>query len=109
MTDKIFVFSTCPSQEEAERIAMRLVEIRLAACVNILPGARSIYQWQGKVEAASELLLIIKTNRALFPKLRVELERLHSYQVPEVIAFPVVDGSEAYLNWLQRELQDETT
>lgn len=104
MTDKIIVFSTCGSAEEAERIARALVSKRLAACVNLLPPVRSIYRWKGAVEDAQETLLVIKSSRALFDELRAEIEKLHSYEVAEVIALPIVDGSEAYLEWLGREV-----
>jgi periplasmic divalent cation tolerance protein len=104
VTDKIVVLTTCESEEQATRLARRLVEERLAACVNILPGARSIYRWQEKIEEATELVLVIKSRRDLFPKLREAIARLHSYEVPEVIALPVVDGSDAYLRWLDGEL-----
>jgi periplasmic divalent cation tolerance protein len=104
MTDKIIVFSTCGSAEEAERIARALVSKRLAACVNLLPQVRSIYRWKGAVEDAQETLLVIKSTRALFDELRAEIEKLHSYEVAEVIALPIVDGSEAYLAWLGREV-----
>ncbi len=104
MTDKIVVLSTCGSPEEAERIARALVSKRLAACVNLLPAVRSIYRWKGAVEDAQETLLVIKSSRALFDELRAEIEKLHSYEVAEVIAMPIVDGSEAYLEWLGREL-----
>ena len=97
MTDKIVVFNTCGSTEEAERIARALVSKRLAACVNLLPAVRSIYRWKGAVEDAQETLLVIKSSRALFDELRAEIEKLHSYEVAEVIAIPIVDGSEAYL------------
>ncbi len=100
MTDKIVVLSTCETEEQARAIARGLVEKRLAACVNILAGAQSIYRWKGEVEEAAELLLIIKSRRDLFPALRLELARLHSYEVPEIVAFPIVDGSEEYLSWL---------
>jgi periplasmic divalent cation tolerance protein len=103
VTDKIVVLSTCESEEQASSIARHLVEKRLAACVNIVPGARSIYRWKGAVEEASEWVLLIKSRRELFPQLRAELEKMHSYEVPEAIALPIVDGSEAYLEWLERE------
>jgi periplasmic divalent cation tolerance protein len=103
MTDKIVVFSTCASVEDAERIARGLVEGRLAACVNFMPGLRSIYRWRGKVEDAGEILLIIKSTRALFGALRAEIEKLHPYEVPEILAMPVLDGSEKYLAWLAAE------
>lgn len=104
MTDKIVVFNTCGSAEEAQRMARQLVEKRLAACVTIVPGVRSFYQWKGVVEDSAEWLLIIKTSRPLFETLRVELEKVHSYETPEVIALPIVDGSKNYLLWLEGEL-----
>ncbi|HLG95217.1 MAG TPA: divalent-cation tolerance protein CutA [Bryobacteraceae bacterium] len=106
MTDKIVVFSTCGSSEEAEKIARSLVSKRLAACVNLLPAVRSIYRWKNAIEDSQEVLLVIKSSRALFDQVRVEIEKLHSYEVAEVIAVPVVDGSEAYLEWLSVELAD---
>jgi periplasmic divalent cation tolerance protein len=109
MTDKIVVLSTCGSPEEAQRLARALVEKRLAACVNLIPSVGSIYHWRdelGKdaIEEEEEVLLVIKTSRPLLEDLRNEIERLHSYEVPEVIALQVVDGSERYLAWLDREL-----
>ena len=104
MTDKIVVFSTCSSREEAVRIARDLVEARLAACVNMIPGVNSVYRWQGAVEEAEEVALIIKSSRALFEPLRARIEKLSSYTTPEVIAVPIVDGSEAYLRWMNAEL-----
>jgi periplasmic divalent cation tolerance protein len=109
MTDKIVVLSTCASTEEAQQMARALVEKRLAACVNVMPGVRSVYHWKdsaGKdaIEEQEEVLLLIKSSRALLGELRDEIERLHSYEVPEVIALPVVDGSERYLAWMNREL-----
>ena len=104
MTDKIVVFSTCASAEDAQNIARRLVEARVAACVNIISGARSIYRWEGKIEDAAECLLIVKSTRAAFPALRAEIEKIHPYDVPEILAVAVVDGSENYLNWLEAEL-----
>ena len=77
---------------------------RLAACVNILPGARSFYRWKGEIEQASEVVLLIKSRRDTFDKLREAIAHLHSYEIPEVIALPVVDGSDAYLSWMDREL-----
>jgi periplasmic divalent cation tolerance protein len=106
MTDKIVVLSTCGSAEDAERIARGLLEKKLAACVNILPGIRSLYRWKGKIEDDQEVLLMIKSSRALFRELQAEIKKLHSYEVPEVIAIPVVDGSEGYLGWIARELAE---
>ncbi|MEZ5400833.1 MAG: divalent-cation tolerance protein CutA [Bryobacteraceae bacterium] len=103
MTDKIVVFSSCGSKEEGARLARQLVEQRLAACVSILEGVTSVYRWQGAIEEAAEVLLVIKTRRELFEQLREELRAMHSYQTPEVLAMPVVDGLPAYLDWLDRE------
>lgn len=104
MTDKIVVLSMCNSEEEADQIATSLVEKQLAACVNVIRGAQSVYRWKGKVERSEETLLVIKSTRGHFDRLRIELERMHTYEVPEVIALPIVDGSLAYLQWMDREL-----
>jgi periplasmic divalent cation tolerance protein len=104
MTDKIVILTTCESDEEAGRIARSLVEKHIAACVSILPKARSIYRWKGEIEDAQEFVLLIKSRRDVFEALRTELSKIHSYEVPEIIALPVVDGSEAYLGWIDREL-----
>jgi periplasmic divalent cation tolerance protein len=104
VTDKIVVLTTCESEEQAQGLARHLIEQRLAACVNILPGARSVYRWKDKIEDAAEFVLIIKSRREIFVKLREAIAHLHSYEIPEVIALPVVDGSDAYLNWLDREV-----
>lgn len=103
MTDKLVAFSTCGSGEEAERIARGLVEARAAACVNIVPGVRSIYRWKGVVEDAGEWLLVIKTTQERFERLRSELVRLHSYETPELIALDIRDGLPAYLGWIEAE------
>src|SRR5580658_2168369 len=107
MTDKIVVLSTCASPEEAERIARALVEKRLAACVNVLPAVRSIYRWKDAIEDQQETLLVIKSSRGLFDALRAQIEKMHSYEVPEIIALPMVDGAEAYLEWMGRALADD--
>jgi periplasmic divalent cation tolerance protein len=104
MTDKIVVLTTCDSEMLAEQLARHLVEHRLAACVNILPRARSVYRWQEKIEDAGEWVLLIKSRRDLFAPLRAEIQKLHTYEVPEVIAIPIVDGSDAYLGWLDGQL-----
>lgn len=100
MTDKIVVFTSCGSREEANRIAETLVSRGLAACVSIVPGAESVYLWKGEVERSSELLLIAKTTRAAFPELRSALAAIHSYEVPELLALPVADGAQSYLDWI---------
>lgn len=108
MTDKIVVLSACDSEEQAVQVARGLVEKRLAACVNIIPGARSIYRWKDSIEDSPEWLLMIKSRRGLFPALRQEIQKLHTYEVPEAIAMPVVEGSETYVAWLDRELAPDS-
>lgn len=104
MTDKILVFSTCGSLEEAERVARHLVERRLAACVQITAGVRSFYHWQGELADEQEFRLTIKSRRDLFEALRAELGTVHSYEVPEIVAVPIVDGADSYLAWMDKEL-----
>jgi periplasmic divalent cation tolerance protein len=105
MTDKILVMSTCAAEADAERLARALLDARLAACVNVVPGVRSFYHWKGEIESAAEFLLIIKTSRDLFPALQAEIEKLHPYEVPELLALPVLAGSENYLSWLESNLR----
>lgn len=101
MTNKVVVLVTCASPAEARRIARRLVEARLAACVNVLTApVHSVYRWKGRVEAAREHLLVIKTSRQRLPALQRAVTQLHSYDVAEVIALPIAAGSSAYLKWL---------
>ncbi|MBL8227763.1 MAG: divalent-cation tolerance protein CutA [Bryobacterales bacterium] len=107
MTDYVVVLNTCSSAEEAEKVARQLLEKRLAACVNIVPGARSLYHWQGAIEESAEHLLIIKSRRPLVEQLEKELQKVHSYDVPELVVIPIVDGSRSYLDWLAKELPGE--
>jgi periplasmic divalent cation tolerance protein len=101
MTNKIVVLVTCRSAREARRIARALVEQRLAACANILDApVASTYRWKRTVQSAKEFLVIIKTGRRQFAALRSEVERLHSYDVPEIIALPILEGSRDYLTWI---------
>jgi periplasmic divalent cation tolerance protein len=105
MTDKLVVLVTCRSAKEADRIARSLVETRLAACGNILRSpVLSIYRWKEKIESAREVLMVIKTSRRRFPALQAAIKRLHSYEVPEIIALPIAAGSRAYLSWLAESL-----
>jgi periplasmic divalent cation tolerance protein len=105
MTDKIVVLNTCGTEAEAERLARLLIDRRLAACVSVAPRLRSFYRWKGEVESSEEWLLLIKSSRPLFEQLRAALEQAHSYEVPEVLALPVVDGSAAYLEWLETSMR----
>lgn len=99
--EALVVYITAPNEDEAAKIAKILVEERLAGCVNIVRDIRSIYSWQGKIEDDREVLMIVKTRLRLFNALTEKVKELHSYSVPEVIAIPVVDGSEDYIKWLK--------
>jgi periplasmic divalent cation tolerance protein len=107
MTENIVILSTCANEEEAERIARALLADHLAACVNVLPGARSFYRWKGQVEDATECLLVIKSSRQLFSRLRDAIEKVHSYEVPEIVALPIIDGAPNYLKWISESLRPE--
>ena len=98
MNDFQIILSTCADREQAESIAHRLLELHLAACINILPDV--IYRWQGSIESAAEVLLLIKTRAALIREVQSTIAGLHSYEVPEFLVFSVSGGSEAYLAWL---------
>lgn len=105
-TDVRIALTTAGSQEEAERIARSVVEERLAACVNILPGLRSIYRWRGAVEKAGEILLVIKTNAASLVALESAVRRLHSYEVPEFLVLTPEAAGKPYLEWLLESCSD---
>jgi periplasmic divalent cation tolerance protein len=103
----VVVFVTCGSRREAGKIARSVVERKLAACVNILDApVRSIYRWKGKIEEGREFLLVMKSSRGRLAALEAEVARLHSYDVPEFIALPIVAGSEKYLAWLGDGIKD---
>jgi periplasmic divalent cation tolerance protein len=105
MSDKIVVLMTVGSQQEAEQIAAKLVAEMLAACVNVIPGVTSIYRWEGKVQRDQEWLLVAKSREDVLPALVERVQALHSYDLPEIIALPLVGGSEPYLRWVEREVQ----
>jgi periplasmic divalent cation tolerance protein len=107
MNSPIIAISTCGTLEEARKIATSLVEGRLAACVNIVPGVLSVYRWKGKMEEAPEFLLIIKTRGGLMADLKSRLQELHTYEVPELITLPVTGGLPAYLTWMGEETEPE--
>lgn len=100
MTDALVCLCTCPSDEVATRLAHALVDAEVAACVNVVPGVRSIYRWEGKVTEDAEVLLVIKTTRAAFPSLESALRAQHPYTVPELVALPLAGGSAPYLAWM---------
>jgi periplasmic divalent cation tolerance protein len=101
--EPILVFVTASTADEADRLARALVDERLAACVTIVPGARSRYRWQGQVEDATEVLLLAKSVRPCLEALVARVRALHSYTVPEIIAVPITGGFDAYLAWLAAE------
>ena len=103
--DQIVVLMTAPNAEEATRIAEMLVERTLAACVQILPPITSIYIWKGEVQRESEILLVAKSTRAKFDELEDAVRAVHSYETPEIIALPIVAGSQSYLSWLSSCLE----
>jgi len=107
-SDKVVVFITASTIDEADKIAEVLVEQRKAACVNIVPQVRSRFWWQGKIESAEESLLIVKTRAVLLDEVIGLVKANHSYEVPEVIVLPISGGNEDYLSWLDEETSRET-
>jgi periplasmic divalent cation tolerance protein len=105
INDQIVVLVTAPTSEEATRIAEMLVERKLAACVQILPPMASIYVWKGEVQRENEILLVAKSTRAKFDDLEAAVRAIHSYETPEIIALPIVAGSQSYLSWLSNCLE----
>ena len=100
------VLTTCNSSESASSIAETLVKKKLAACTNIVTGVESVYQWQGQIQHDKEFLLIIKTRQALFSQIEKAVQQLHSYELPEIIAVPILAGEQNYLNWIQSNTSD---
>jgi periplasmic divalent cation tolerance protein len=99
----IVVFITVDSQENAQKITDKLLKEKKAACVNIIPKVESHYWWQGKIESANELMLIVKTRAALLDELVTLVKSIHPYSVPEIIALPIIGGNEDYLKWIEKE------
>ena len=104
--DAIVVFVTASSQEEANKIAQLLLDRKKAACINIVPRVDSLFWWQGKLDSAQESLLIIKTKASVLTEIVNLVREAHSYEVPEIIALPVVGGSEDYLKWIDDEVKE---
>lgn len=103
MEDFIIILVTTSSEEEAKKIAFSLVEKRIAACVNIINDIESIYRWKGKILDEREVLILIKTRKRLYKSVEGEVRKLHSYEVPEIIALPIISGSKDYLYWIDSE------
>jgi periplasmic divalent cation tolerance protein len=101
MSDAVVALMTAPDMATAEMIARALVEESLAACCNLLPQARSIYRWEGAIEQADEIVVMIKTTASRFEAMRDRVVELHPYDVPEVIALPITDGHAPYLEWVR--------
>ncbi|HEY9793749.1 MAG TPA: divalent-cation tolerance protein CutA [Candidatus Obscuribacterales bacterium] len=101
MSGEIVVLVTCPA-EHSEKLASTLVEEHLAACVNIVQSVKSIYFWDGKVCNDSEDLLVVKSRRSAWDQLRERVKQLHSYEVPEIVCFPLEDGYQPYMEWLNK-------
>ena len=104
MTDAVIVLCTFANEQDALCIGSAVVQARLAACVNVLPGIRSIYRWKGEIEQADEILLLIKTTQQSFPALRDRIKELHPYETPEIIAVPIGDGLADYLAWIREQV-----
>ena len=100
----IVVFITAPTRGEARALADKLVETKLAACVQILPEMESVYRWQGKVERQTEYLLLAKTTADRFAELETQVRAIHSYDTPEIVSFPLTESSPDYLRWLQESV-----
>ena len=98
------VLCTCPDEETATAIARMLVERRLAACVNVVPGLTSVYRWRGRVETDREALLVVKTTAAALPALTAAVRERHPYELPEIVAVGVEDGLEEYLKWVDESV-----
>jgi len=105
MSEAIAVFITAANGAEATRLADMLVGSKLAACVQVLPEMESVYRWKGNIERAAEVLLIAKTTRSKFLQLEHEVRILHSYETPEIVALPIVEGSPHYLQWLSESVE----
>lgn len=105
MSDYMLGFCSCPDPETGREIAMALVERRLAACVNVLPGVTSVYRWLGEVEHAEECLLVIKTHWEAYAELENTIQELHPYELPEVVAVNIEEGLPEYLAWISTNVE----
>ena len=102
----IIVMITCSSMKEAEKIKKRLLEERRVACINIIPGINSFFWWKGKIDSCSEVLLLAKTKKKEFAKIVALVKKIHKYEVPEIIALPIIDGDKPYLKWIEETVEN---
>jgi periplasmic divalent cation tolerance protein len=109
MSDMLLVITNVPDQQSAFALAEKLVSLKLAACVNCLPGIHSVYRWQGKIEQTTEVALLIKTRPNRYPELENAIRKAHPYDVPEIIALPVERGLPGYLAWVAEETSEART
>jgi periplasmic divalent cation tolerance protein len=105
LTPYLIIFCTVPDSATAKKITRILVEGKLAACCTILEGANSIYSWENKIQDETELLLIIKSRQELFAELEQQIKKLHPYEVPEIIAMPIINGNQEYLKWMEKNVK----
>jgi periplasmic divalent cation tolerance protein len=105
MTEYLLIMTTVPDADIGEIIAEKIIEERLAACVTLQAGCQSLYWWKGKIKQEQEHTLLIKTTKKAYPKLEEKIKEIHPYEVPEIIALPILIGSEDYLGWIDRETQ----
>lgn len=105
----LVILNTCPNKETATEVANTLIQRRLAACVNILPGLTSVYHWQGQIESEEEILLLIKSTQAAFDVVKDTICEIHPYELPEIVAVPLVGGLDTYLSWIDANVQSQRT
>ncbi len=108
-TEYQIVLNTCPDYASAERLASELIDQGIAACVNIVPEVRSFYRWQGQVESRQEILLLIKSHKTDYPSIQKLILEQHPYELPEIIAVPITQGLEGYLDWLNSSRSSDDT
>jgi len=104
MTDSIVVMITCSSKREANKVKKVLLEKRKVACVNIIPKVDSFFWWKGKIDSSLEVLLLAKTKKNMIKEIITLVKKIHSYEVPEIIALPIIGGNRDYLNWIEKEV-----
>jgi periplasmic divalent cation tolerance protein len=104
MTDNIVIMITCSSKREAGKIKKKLLEAKKVACVNIISGVDSFFWWKDKIDSCPEVLLLAKTKKNLLKKIILLVKKIHKYEVPEIIALPIIDGNRDYLDWIEKSV-----